>query len=704
MRVMTELPGTVYLDNPTLDDRLDRGRVVDRLAEVLIEISATGSSAVVGLTAPWGSGKTSALEALTTQLSDTWEVRKFSAWLPSDAREMAGSLLAEISSVLPTTWLQDKVAKYRERAKELGAAAADLARSGGGAAVELLFGEGTLEERHLRLAEELAQVEKPVLIVVDDADRLQPAELLELFRMIRAVGRLPKVSYLLAYDEETVLRLLRNSDMSGDMHEARAYLEKVVQLRFDLPAVQVEQMRSLFDEALGALLTRVNQTLTTEQQGRLDLLWEVSLRDLVTTPRQSRLLFAQLTAIWPLVENEVDLVDLLAITAVRLTEPDVYSLLRRERELLTGNSARLMLLHGLTDLSKVEKMREDLVETASKMAGTERTHSSAFLIRQLFPLIKKESVPGLLRIGNSSYTDRYFYAGVPTDELADEAIRTALAEIAAHGPGAAMAFANQLASSDHISIVTKLRQYGRDLKRPEAWNAIRWLLSAEVADRLASADSLIASAWLNDLFFLAQPDEGEVDRLVVSSTASLALLMDYADHLGNFVSPEQMNALPWLGALRARVDRDIEATLRTIFGMPTDTAPEWPYFVALRRLAGVHHPDRLRTLMTALPGHDSGGWDILDVAAVFVSRVARVGTTDWRADDLHTNDLLGWIGPEATEALIQAVADEPPQTFTDAPDSANRRIKATETLRALGPEGIRKIAEMQYPETDELEP
>ena len=75
-------------------------------------------------------------------------------------------------------------------------------------------------------------------MVLDDIDRLHAEELLMVFKLVRLVGRLPNVYYLLAYDEATVLAVITNTKLAGnDMDRARRYLEKMVQLRLVVPPI-----------------------------------------------------------------------------------------------------------------------------------------------------------------------------------------------------------------------------------------------------------------------------------------------------------------------------------------------------------------------------------------------------------------------------------------------------------------------------------
>jgi hypothetical protein len=61
------------------------------------------------------------------------------------------------------------------------------------------------------LSEKLKGLDLRILVILDDVDRLQPDELLTLFKAIRLVASFPGVYYLLAYDEQTVIDVLTST-------------------------------------------------------------------------------------------------------------------------------------------------------------------------------------------------------------------------------------------------------------------------------------------------------------------------------------------------------------------------------------------------------------------------------------------------------------------------------------------------------------
>ena len=68
-------------------------------------------------------------------------------------------------------------------------------------------------------------------MVIDDVDRLTPQEIQELFQLIKANADFPNVVYLVLFERTTV----ENSVEKVLEVDGREYLEKIVQVGFDLP-------------------------------------------------------------------------------------------------------------------------------------------------------------------------------------------------------------------------------------------------------------------------------------------------------------------------------------------------------------------------------------------------------------------------------------------------------------------------------------
>jgi predicted KAP-like P-loop ATPase len=66
----------------------------------------------------------------------------------------------------------------------------------------LIQQDETVETLYAEISKALSDQQKRFLIVIDDIDRLSPEEALLIFRLVKSVGRLPNVIYLLVYDRD----------------------------------------------------------------------------------------------------------------------------------------------------------------------------------------------------------------------------------------------------------------------------------------------------------------------------------------------------------------------------------------------------------------------------------------------------------------------------------------------------------------------
>jgi predicted KAP-like P-loop ATPase len=189
-----------------------RSAFAKRLAEVCVSVSRSSTTSAVALVGPWGSGKSSVLNMSTEhfrEIAPDWQIVRFNPWLYSDINSLVLNFFGALAAAIPADKGRDarqRLGRYLENASPLGALTSivgiDL-REAIGQLGARLQDDGGPEEQRERLEQSLRSLGIKILIVIDDIDRLQPTELLLLFKLVRMAGRLPNVYYLLAYDEAT---------------------------------------------------------------------------------------------------------------------------------------------------------------------------------------------------------------------------------------------------------------------------------------------------------------------------------------------------------------------------------------------------------------------------------------------------------------------------------------------------------------------
>ena len=111
----------------------------------------------------------------------------------------------------------------------------------------------TLAELRAEISSELNKLrehKRPVLVIVDDIDRLTAEETRLLFQLVKVNADFPNLVYLLLFQKNLVTDAL--GKVSADTGEE--YLKKIVQVDFDLPQASRPRMLDIFLEGLNRIL------------------------------------------------------------------------------------------------------------------------------------------------------------------------------------------------------------------------------------------------------------------------------------------------------------------------------------------------------------------------------------------------------------------------------------------------------------------
>jgi len=275
----------------------------------------------------------------------TLQVR-FSPWLISGRAELANAFLSELARALGDklgSEVKDSFARLLERLSELAplaGAGLDLAAGTGlgkllssGATLSnklavKLTSSLTLDDLRERLRLSLrALSNQRVLVIIDDLDRLTPSEAVEMVSLVKSLGDLPNVIYLLSFDQKNLTKLISESSKldGGD------YLGKIVQYPVSLPPLLGDALSRLLD----ADITEILGNLSATDQNRLSLTWYFVFRHYLKTPRHIRLYANSITVSAASQKDFVDPIDMLLLELLRLHETDLYTWLRDNLDELT---------------------------------------------------------------------------------------------------------------------------------------------------------------------------------------------------------------------------------------------------------------------------------------------------------------------------------------------------------------------------------
>lgn len=350
---------------------------------------------VVGVVGPWGSGKTSILNMLreALQADPAIPVIDFNPWIFSGTDELIEAFFRELSAQMRLkepriAAIADAVDAYSELVSPMSAlpvVGAWIDRVRGSAKALKKFHDrrkGSVNEQREKLAAELTKLDQPIVVVIDDIDRLESPEIRDIFKLVRLLASFPNTIYVLAFDRARVEDALTQAGFDG-----RAYLEKIVQLGVDVPVVPAASMLRVIGESLETALNGLDAENRFDEDVWPDVLMEI-IRPLIKNMRDVNRYCAALRTKARLLGAQIELVDVMALEAIRVFLPSVFAAISAGREGLTTPSPGFGARHDDTRLkAQIEAM---------VAAGTAHPEVVQATIARLFPAAARH-------VGNSSY-------------------------------------------------------------------------------------------------------------------------------------------------------------------------------------------------------------------------------------------------------------------------------------------------------------
>lgn len=276
----------------------------------------------------------------------------------------------------------------------------------------------SLEEIKGELIRSLKEVDRPLLIILDDIDRLTPKETRLVFQLVKANADFPNVIYLLLFQRDIVEKRLSSRTQDG-----RAYLEKIIQVPFDIPSIEQAKLEQALFAALNRILHTDSKTQKRFDRDRWSELFYGGVKPYFSNLRNIYRFSSTLSFYVSLLQGdkafEVNPVDLIGIECLRVFEPEVYEDLATCKSLMTAS-------HG--DALEDQQAKVDIDRILSKATEEKREHVRE-IIKQLFPTV--ESLMGgpryggefheawfkELRVCHADVFSRYFQLAIPTGEI-----------------------------------------------------------------------------------------------------------------------------------------------------------------------------------------------------------------------------------------------------------------------------------------------
>lgn len=326
------------------DDSLGRASVAHDFAETIRELDAS-HGLVVGVLGPWGHGKSSFINLMREQFAEEpmLTVVDFNPWMFSGSDQLVNFFLTEIGEELSVSnksrfaqtadWLSKYAGVLKPAAQIIQVPFAGVVADAAVSALEGMAAttdaDRSAKKIRDKITHELESLPEPVVVVIDDIDRLTTSEIREIFKLVRLTASFPNIIYVLAFDRARVEHALTEDGISG-----RAYLEKIVQLSFDVPQPPEGHLRAQAFKELARVLAPVANIELDED--RWSSTYFSVIDPLLSNMRDVRRYAISSKSTVKGLGDQVDLVDLLAMEAVRIFRPGLVQRLAKLRAVLTA--------------------------------------------------------------------------------------------------------------------------------------------------------------------------------------------------------------------------------------------------------------------------------------------------------------------------------------------------------------------------------
>jgi hypothetical protein len=384
-------------------DRFGRTGFVRRVANSLIgHDGRKARGVIVGIVGPWGSGKSSVLNLLANELEQRDPkpvVVRFDPWLVSGRDDLILALLSEMYAALAAApGLQEKAKEFLDKASPyisvLGRVGGlflpgfgETVDNGVEAIQKRLTAPGTLQKLKAAVAQSLLEVSVPIVVLIDELDRLRDDEVRTIAQLVRAVADFPHVSYVLAYDQRRVEEAL-GSDLLGSRNErrerGRAYLEKLVHIPIPLPAAAAVELKELLLSEINAIFAENALPTARIESERGQRLISMLSEEILTTPREVLRATSVFRVLAGMVGEEVETLDLIALSVLQTRFPELYQPIRNTPDFFVPN---LLTKTGVSRWSELQKEKDVPTRLQTRFPGVHIEEAGQSLLSFLFPKV-----------------------------------------------------------------------------------------------------------------------------------------------------------------------------------------------------------------------------------------------------------------------------------------------------------------------------
>ena len=221
-----------------VDDSYELKDYAQHIANKILATNPINSFGI-SINSEWGTGKTSFMNFIRNILENEDEiiVIEFNAWLSEKPELITKDFLDSLAEKLADYAIGIEQSIYNYSNNLLGKDK-DLLKRFANEVFTFFIAENSSSTKSAydTLRKKIEAINKKIVVLLDDTDRLESKEILEVLRLVRNTANFPNTFFILGYDRSYIEQALEESKIKN--HEK--YLEKIIQFEISLPSYKPE--------------------------------------------------------------------------------------------------------------------------------------------------------------------------------------------------------------------------------------------------------------------------------------------------------------------------------------------------------------------------------------------------------------------------------------------------------------------------------
>lgn len=384
-------------DRAVKDDLLGRDSITTLLYKSVCQNFSKQDSFVIGLSGPWGSGKTTITNIVRKQLeaqnSDIKIIKGLNLWISGSEAVLLNSFYDALLNALGINYSSRKI---RKQVQEVSRYVIEIPTVGKSLSkvLEKDINQENIEKLQANLKNLILSSDKKYVLFIDDLDRATSVQIRFLLKMLGSLFNLPNVIFVLLYDRSRLEKILQDDNKLNT-----SFAEKVINLELQVPKVSENSVQKIYRSCLINLARRYN--VSDKEVNNLDSAFQLIIES-IDNPREFIRFLNSICYIAFSPDINLNRNDLLLIEYISFKQPDLFQLIKENPKLFVSENSEL----DISDVFNLGKLEIEIYGFYSKVLKNKYSRWLAIL-EVLFPYIEQcQMGKEHLQINNNSNEGR----------------------------------------------------------------------------------------------------------------------------------------------------------------------------------------------------------------------------------------------------------------------------------------------------------